>query len=71
MTAQEKVLEFFPDAAAQNVPSISEYGADSPFQEGYWAIFVGLDHEAEELGRGRSETEAWADAAGLLGNQAA
>jgi hypothetical protein len=71
VNAQEQVLERFPDAEAQNVPPIFEHGATSPLDGGYWAVLVALDREPEELGRGRSETEAWADAAGLLGNQAA
>jgi hypothetical protein len=72
MTAQDRVCECFPDAEARKEPPIFQHGFDSPIGAGYlWAIFSGPRVDAEELGRGRSETEAWADAAGLLGNQAA
>jgi hypothetical protein len=71
MTAQERVFECFPNAEARKEPAIFEHGIDSPIGGDYWAIFAGPDFDAEELGRGRNETEAWSDAAGLLGNQVA
>jgi hypothetical protein len=71
MTAQDRVFECFPTADARKVPAILQHGFDFPVEDGYWAIFAGPEFDAEELGRGRSQTEAWADAAGLLGNQAA
>ena len=71
MTAQDKVFDCFPDAVAHNVPPVYQHGAEHAADDGYWAVFAGPDRDAEELGRGRSETEAWADAAGMLGNQAA
>jgi hypothetical protein len=71
VTAQDRVYECFPDAEARQEPAIFEHGIDLPIDGGYWAIFAGSDFDAEELGRGRTESEAWADAAGLRGNQAA
>jgi hypothetical protein len=71
MTAQDKVFECFPAAEARKEPTIFQHGVDSPIAGGYWAVFAGPDFDAEELGRGRTEVEAWSDAAGLLGNQAA
>ena len=71
MTAQDKVFERFPRAEARLEPPILQHGADSPVDDGYWVIYAGPEFDAEDLGRGRSQTEAWADAAGLLGNQAA
>jgi hypothetical protein len=71
MTAQDRVFECYPDAEARQAPAIFEHGTDDPIECGYWAVFAGPEYDAEELGRGRSETEAWSDAAGLQGNQAA
>jgi hypothetical protein len=71
MTAQDRVYECFPEAEARQEPAIFEHGIDFPIQGGYWAIFAGHEFDAEELGRGGSESEAWSDAAGLRGNQAA
>ncbi len=71
MTGQDRVFERFPNAEARKEPTIFEHGIDAPIGGGYWAIFAGPEFDAEELGRGKSEIEAWSDAAGLLGNQAA
>jgi hypothetical protein len=71
MTAQDLVWERYPGAEVREAPAIFEHGVDVPVDSGYWAVFDGPDFNAEELGRGRSQTEAWSDAAGLLGNQAA
>ena len=71
MTAQDRVYSCFPDAEARQEPAIYEHGNDIPIAGGYWAIFAGPEYDAEELGRGRNETEAWSDAAGQRGNQAA
>jgi len=71
MTAQDKVFERFPNAEAREEPAIFEHGVDAPIEGGYWAIFAGPELDGEELGRGKSETEAWSDAAGRQGNQAA
>ena len=71
MTAQDKVLECFPSGEARKEPALFQQGTDYVTEGNYWVIFSGPDFDADELGRGRSETEAWSDAAGLLGNQAA
>jgi hypothetical protein len=71
MNAQDKVLDRFPASVARMEPAVFQHGIDGTIDGGYWAIFEGPGLEAEELGRGKSETEAWWDAAGLLGNQAA
>jgi hypothetical protein len=70
MNAQDMVLERFPNAVARQAPAILERGLPS-FGGGFWAIFAGPDPDADELGWGKSETEAWLDAAGQRGNQAA
>ncbi len=71
MTAQDRVFDCFPDAEARQTPEIFQHGTDQPIEGGDWAVFAGPEFDAEELGRGRSEMEAWSDAAGLQGNQAA
>ncbi len=71
MTAQDRVYSCFPYAEARQEPAIYEHGIDIPIAGGYWVIFAGPEYDAEELGRGRSESEAWSDAAGQRGNQAA
>ena len=70
MTAQDRVYESFPDAEARQEPAIFEHGMICRFR-GLLGHIYRADFDAEELGRGRSEIEAWADAAGLRGNQAA
>jgi hypothetical protein len=71
MTAQDRVFDCFPNAEARQAPAIVEHGVDFPIESSYWAVFAGPEFDAEELGRGTSEIEAWSDAAGLRGNQAA
>jgi hypothetical protein len=71
MNAQDRVFGRFPGAVARRQFVISQDDADYLVEESTWAIFAGPEFDAEELGRGRSEIEAWYDAAGLLGNQAA
>jgi hypothetical protein len=71
MTAQDMVFDRFPDAEARQTPPILQHGADHPIEVGYWAIFAGPKFDAQELGRGMSELEAWSDAAALQGTQAA
>jgi hypothetical protein len=71
MTAQDKVWDCFPRSEAREEPPIFEHGADFPIEGGFWVIVSGPEFDADELGRGRTENEAWSDAAGLLGNQAA
>ena len=71
MTAQDRVFDCFPDAEVRQSPDIFQHGTDCPIVSSYWAVFAGPEFDAEELGRGRTEMEAWSDAAGLQGNQAA
>lgn len=71
MNAQDKVLESYPRSEARKELAIVPHGIDSSVEGNFWVIFAGPGSDALELGRGRSESEAWADAAGLLGNQAA
>jgi hypothetical protein len=71
VNAQDKVLECFPNGEARNERAICQHGIDFSVEDSYWVIFAGPEFDADELGWGRSETEAWSDAAGLLGNQAA
>jgi hypothetical protein len=71
VTAQDRVFECFPEAEARQTPAILLHGMAVPVEESFWSIFAGPDLESEELGRGKSECEAWSDAAGLRGNQAA
>jgi hypothetical protein len=63
MDDQETVFSRYPHAEAREEPAIFEHGEVSPIQTGHWAIFAGPDLELAELGRGRSEAKAWADAA--------
>jgi hypothetical protein len=63
MDDQETVISRYPRAEAREEPSIFEHGAAAPIQTGHWAIFAGPDLELAEMGRGRSEAKAWADAA--------
>ncbi len=71
MNAQDRVYDSYPNAEARMEPAMFAYGTEFEIEGADWAIFAGPEFDAEELGRGRSETEAWYDAAGLLGNQAA
>jgi hypothetical protein len=71
MTAQDRVFDRYPDAEARQAPAIFQFEANDLIECGYWAIYAGPELDAEELGCGRSEMEAWSDAAGLQGNQAA
>ncbi len=71
MTAQDMVCECFPEAVVREIAPIVVPAVDVMVDSGYWAVFAGPRFEDEELGWGRTETEAWSDAAGLQGNQAA
>jgi hypothetical protein len=66
MDDQDTVYSVYPLAEAREEPSIFEHGEAVPIQTGHWAIFAGPDLEVAELGRGRSEASAWADAARKL-----
>jgi hypothetical protein len=63
MDDQETVFSRYPRAEAREEPPIFEHGEAAPIQTGHWAIFAGPDLELAELGRGGSESKAWADAA--------
>jgi hypothetical protein len=71
MNAQDRVFGRFPEAVVRKQFVIAQDDAEHLVEESAWTIFAGPEFDAEELGRGRSEIEAWYDAAGLLGNQAA
>ena len=71
MNAQDRVLVRFPESVARMETNLFRYALDDAIYGDDWAIFSGPECDAEELGRGRTEGEAWSDAAGLLGNQAA
>ena len=71
MNAQDEVLECFPDCEARKEASVFQEGTGYPIVREWWVVYTGPGLDADELGRGRSEFEAWSDAAGLLGNQAA
>jgi hypothetical protein len=71
MSAQDRVFGCFPTAIAREGRSIVQDEAEYLVEERTWVVFARPERDALELGRGRSETEAWFDAAGLLGNQAA
>jgi hypothetical protein len=71
MNAQDRVLERFPSGQARKERAPFQPGIDCCTQGYWWVVFAGPEFDSEELGRGRTEAEAWSDAAGLLGNQAA
>jgi hypothetical protein len=71
MSAQDRVFGCFPGAIARKETMAVQDEADHLVEVCAWVIFAGPEYGAQELGWGRSETEAWFDAAGLLGNQAA
>jgi hypothetical protein len=71
MTAQDRVFGCFPAAEARPSPAILQHGANDAMEGAFWVVFAGPEFDAEELGWGRTEMEAWSDAAGLQGNQAA
>jgi hypothetical protein len=71
MNAQDMVLDRFPESVARLEATILPYDLEALIDGECWAIFAGPESDADEIGRGRTEVEAWSDAAGLLGNQAA
>jgi hypothetical protein len=71
MNAQDRVYDCFPQAEVRKEPAIFKHDFEWLVEGGNWVVYAGPEFDAEELGRGRSEIEAWLDAAGLLGNQAA
>jgi hypothetical protein len=71
MNAQDRVFGRFPQAVARVEPVAVQDETEYLVEKSAWVVLAGPEYDAEELGRGRSEIEAWYDAAGLLGNQAA
>jgi hypothetical protein len=71
MNAEERVRARFPSGEARKEAAEFQWGGHDARDSGWWVIVTGSESDCEELGRGRTETEAWSDAAGLLGNQAA
>lgn len=63
MDDEELVRDRFPGADACEEPPIFEHGKSSAIDPGYWSIHADADLESEELGHGRTEELAWADAA--------
>ena len=61
----------FPHAEVREQPAIFERGGYSALEHGYWAIFAGPGREPMNLAGAELRLEAWSDAAGLRGNQAA
>ena len=66
MDDQETVFARHPRAEAREEPAIFEHVEAAPNQMGHWAIFPGPDVYVDELGRGLSESRAWAAAAQKL-----
>jgi hypothetical protein len=70
MDDQEAIFVRYPDAEARSNPLILKHGEDKPIQEACWCIHAGPSFDAAELGRGDTETAAWADAAAKLNGPA-
>ena len=67
MDAEDRVLDQFPNAEARAEAPIYEHGKSTAIQPSYWSIHPDDSLESEELGHGRTEVLAWADAARHLG----
>jgi hypothetical protein len=68
MDAEDRVLDQFPNAESREEPPIYEHGKSSAIQPSYWSIHPDHALDSEELGHGRTEVLAWADAARRLGS---
>ena len=66
MTDEEKVRKKYPLAEASEVEPVLEQGQIAPVQWGYWWISDQPGLGGEEIGRGDTKDEAWADAASKL-----
>jgi hypothetical protein len=66
MDDQDKVFSQYPRAEVREEPLIFEHGEPRPIEVAHWAIFADPNFDAEELGRGKTEAKAWADAARKL-----
>jgi hypothetical protein len=71
MDAEDRVLDHFPAAEVREEPPIFEHGRTSAIEPSYWSVHPDGDLDSEELGHGRTELLAWADAARHLGTLAA
>jgi hypothetical protein len=63
MHRREAVLARYPEAQAVEEPLISSPGPWG--QRGCWFVYAGGDTDARVLGRGATESLAWANAARL------
>ena len=63
MDAEDRVLDMFPHAEAREEAAIYEHGKCSAIQPSYWSVHPDGSYDSEELGHGRTELLAWADAA--------
>jgi hypothetical protein len=70
MDAEDRVLDHFPHAEAREEAPIYEHGKSSAIQPSYWSVHPDARYDSEELGHGRTEMLAWADAARRLGRLA-
>jgi hypothetical protein len=66
MEKQDFVLRWHPSAIVVEVPPILCGENVALLQPGYWIVYAGSDRDAEELGRGTTESGAWAAAASKL-----
>jgi hypothetical protein len=71
MDAEELVLASFPKAEAREEAPVYQHGMSSAVMPGYWAIHPNTDLDSEELGHGRTEEQAWNNAASKVGRLAA
>jgi hypothetical protein len=71
MSDQETVLARYPQAKATAVRPPSGAGSSAPKPHDYWTVASAGAPGSHELGRGASESAAWADAARRLLNDPA
>jgi hypothetical protein len=71
MDAEEIVLANFPKAEAREEAPVYQHGKLSAIMPGYWAIHPDADLDSEELGNGRTEAQAWKNAASKMRTLAA
>jgi hypothetical protein len=63
MDAEELVLANFPNAESREEAAVYQHGKLSAIMPGYWAIHPDDELDSEELGKGRTEEQAWKNAA--------
>lgn len=66
MDAEELVLANFPKAEAREEAPVYQHGKSLAVMPGYWAIHPDDDLDSEELGNGRTEEQAWKNAASKM-----